>query len=123
MEATTAATSAIDDSERKQRNFKGCTIAPIEFSNFSDLELERVLRKRFRDNAHIFSQGVVRTSCSGNKFSVVDKNIHGPKMVEKKTESLLKAQNEWYEYSKPAVGAYNPNDNICWPDAKEAKFG
>ena len=55
MEATTAATSAIDDSERKTKNFKGCTIAPIEFSNFSDLELERVLRKRFRDCAHIFS--------------------------------------------------------------------
>ena len=54
MEATTAATSAIDDTDRKAVK-KGCSIAPEQFSNFSDLELERVLRKRFRDNAHIFS--------------------------------------------------------------------
>ena len=36
---------------------------------------------------------------------------------------MSKTENEWYEFKKPAVGSYNPSDNICWPDKKEAKIG
>ena len=35
----------------------------------------------------------------------------------------MKAENDWYEFNKPTVASYNPKDDICWPDVKEAKFG
>ena len=62
-ELSTAATSAIDDSEKKRKEAKkGISIAPLPYSNFTDKQLERMIEKRFRDQAHLFTHAVVRES-------------------------------------------------------------
>ena len=37
---------------------------------------------------------------------MVDKDVHGPKMVNMKTESRLAADNAWQEYKKPTGASY-----------------
>ena len=51
---------------------KGVTIAKI--SNLTDDQLEKLLRAKFRSNAHTLTQNVIRDI----RYNVVEKNIGGP---------------------------------------------
>ena len=68
-----------------------------------------MLRAQFRKNAHTLST-VKAIEVREIKYDVVEKNVHGPKITEKKTESRL-----WYEkavekYHEPDMATYNPRD-------------
>lgn len=36
------------------------------------------------------------------KYSVIEKNVHGVKIVDKKNESKLKVEKDWYEKIRPS---------------------
>lgn len=44
------------------------------------------------------------------KYTAIDKNIHGVKIVNTKHQSVLKPEDEWYEKTKPNVYTYSPDD-------------
>jgi len=72
----------------------GVSIAPIQYSKLTDLELERVIRYELKKNPHLIKR---HGRILNVKYDVVEKNIHGPKIVNKKHVSKLRVEDEWYE--------------------------
>ena len=123
-EASTAATSAVGDSDTKGKAAKaGASIAPLPYSNFTDKQLEMMLRKQFRAMSHLLTRDVVSGTSPTSKYNVVDKAVHGPKLTSAKTESRLKAEKEWYARKRPTGATYDPDDAVQRPGIREVKFG
>ena len=85
----------------------GVSIAPIQYSKLTDLELERVIRYELKKNPHLIKR---HGRILNVKYDVVEKNVHGPKIVNKKHVSKLRVEDEWYEQRRPNVFTYSPDD-------------
>ena len=117
-EASTAATSAIGNASKNgDRPIKGIVINQI--CALSDKQLERLLRVQFRRNAKLFSEDVVIRDI---KYDVVDKNIRGPRLTSKTTESRLKIEKEWEKIKAPTMVTYAPKLDITRPDIPAVSF-
>lgn len=66
---------------------------------------------------------VVRKKVECNpKYNVIEKNVHGVKIVSKRTESILKAEKEWEEMRRPNVFTYHNDDSVLKPRLPEFTF-
>ena len=54
---------------------------------------------------------------------MIEKNIHGVKIINKKTESKLKVENEIIEGRRPNVFSYHFSDKKLHPKQPEFSFG
>ena len=120
-ESQTASTAATSTKETKcNMQFgaphKGVTIAKI--SDLNDMQLERLLRAQFRRNVHAFTQNVIRDI----RYNVVDKNVHGPVIKPKATESRLRIEKEWQQIKGPSVMSYAPRDEVTRANVPEISF-
>jgi hypothetical protein len=70
----------------------GISIAPLQYSKLSDIELERVIRNELINNPYIIGRRIANYTPT---FKIVDKNVHGPRLVSKRNYSLLKFEQDW----------------------------
>ena len=95
---------------------KGVKIAKI--SNLSDDQLEKLLRAKFRRNAHTITQNVIRDI----RHNIVEKNLHGPVIKPKQTESRLWIEKAWQERRGPTMMTYVPKDEVVRANVSAAHF-
>ena len=57
-----------------------------------------------------------------SKYSVVDKEIRGPRINSTKTESRLIVEKEWEERRAPTMMSYAPKEDITKADIPAIKF-
>lgn len=56
------------------------------------------------------------------KYDVIDKKVHGPKLISKKNESKLKMEKELQEALKPSVHTYKQDDKVLHEKKPEFSF-
>ena len=56
------------------------------------------------------------------KYDVVEKNVRGPRMTSKTTESRLKIENEWQKIRGPTAMSYSVKEDIVRPGITEVSF-
>ena len=56
------------------------------------------------------------------KYGVVEKNVRGPRMTSKTTESRLKIEKEWEKIRGPTGASYAVREDIVRPGIPEMSF-
>eukprot|EP00347_Sterkiella_histriomuscorum_P001067 403373456 len=99
-------TQASEFSDSKKKIRQGITIAPIPFSKLSDQELERYLRMEIKKNPHLIKR---KLTFINPNYSAIERNIPGPKIVNKKTVNIQAFERDLEEWRRPNVFTYSPD--------------
>ena len=79
----------------------------MRYAKLTDVELERVIRSEMVKYPYLVKRRKVELN---PKYDVIDKNIHGVKIVNKKNQSVLKIEEELQAMRRPNVFTYSPDD-------------
>ncbi len=93
---------------------EGVSIAPLKYSHMSTEDLEKLLWNKILLNPQIFinNRFLMKKGPGMEKISytVIDKNLHGVKMINKKNQSRRRFEEEMEERNRPNVFTYSPDD-------------
>jgi hypothetical protein len=71
----------VDEKSKTIKKLNGGKFAPIEFTSFDDMALARLIRHKLKKYPELLQfRKVVELN---PKYDVVDKNVHGPKFINK----------------------------------------
>jgi len=76
----------------KKKEAGGIRIAPKEFTNFTDKQLERLIRHQLRKNPHLLKhRKYIETKAS---YKLIEKKVTGPRIINKKTTGKTTIEKE-----------------------------
>ena len=66
-----------------------------------------MIRNQLKKNPYLIKRHIIFNQ---PKFDVIEKNVHGVKIIDKKHESKLKVEQDWQKQNRPNVHTYSPDD-------------
>ena len=94
----------------KKNEAGGIRIAPKEFTNFTDKQLERLIRHQLSKNPHLLKhRKYIETKAS---YKLIEKKVTGPRIINKKTTGKTTIQKEIIAQRAPGPHTYNQDDRF-----------